>query len=522
MDPAYVALLILAVVYVPIWVWVWRRPEQAARWHLQKYGPCIMIKTRLGMKTMDRLAKHGRFWHAFGLCSKIVSAVLLVLIMYMLVVAVLAIPDQLSSGTSIGLQYVFAIPGFNPILPLTYGVVALVFAMVIHELGHGIQSRVNDIEVESSGLLYGVVPLGAFVEPNEEQVKAAPRKARIDMYAAGITMNTVAAVVSILIMIAALGCVSSDYSDDAGIYSMDANSPAYYAGLRSSDLIIGVEDADGGEYEELTTVLSGSTAYLDYQFDPTHRYYLTYVSEDGTHRTDEVQMGLYVRSVVSGSGADRAGLRPGVFVRSITVEGVEYMVGGPYDLTGVMQLTTAGQTVTLSVVDTGETEAYDVDVVLGSNGSIGYLGIGTTTGGMVFTTPQVLLDIASNPFYGADSAYGLVTSFFSYLSGPFDGMDPISSDVTWWYDAPGGTVFWMFVKLMYWIFWLDILLGMSNALPTYILDGGFIFAGGIEWLLEKFKVQDAERREKMADSVASSVSSVVLFLFVLAVIVMII
>ena len=91
----------------------------------------------------------------------------------------------------------------------------------------------------------------------------------------------------------------------------------------------------------------------------------------------------------------------------------------------------------------------------------------------------------------------------------------------WWYDVPIGDVFWMFITLMYWLFWLDILLAISNALPTYILDGGFIFAGGVSWLLEKLKVSE-ERREKLTQNIAGNVSTVTLFLFMLVIIAMVI
>ena len=219
MSTAYIVLLILLIVYIPIWLWVWRNPEKAERWHLVKYGPCIMIKTQLGMRTMDRLASYPRFWRAFGLFSKMVSAVLFFLMMYMLVVAVIALPSTLSSGSSVGIEYALAIPGFNPILPLSYGVVALVIAMVVHELAHGIQARANGIRVKSSGLLYGVVPLGAFVEPDEEDLASKPRRARVDVYAAGITVNTIVAVLSIAILILSCGAVSSDHGDTPGVSS---------------------------------------------------------------------------------------------------------------------------------------------------------------------------------------------------------------------------------------------------------------------------------------------------------------
>ena len=100
-------------------------------------------------------------------------------------------------------------------------------------------------------------------------------------------------------------------------------------------------------------------------------------------------------------------------------------------------------------------------------------------------------------------------------------MDPVSDEVKWWYDVPIGDVFWMVITLMYWLFWLDILLAISNALPTYILDGGFIFAGGVSWLLEKLKVSE-ERREKLTQNIAGNVSTVTLFLFMLVIIAMVI
>ncbi|MDO5852499.1 MAG: site-2 protease family protein [Thermoplasmata archaeon] len=536
MSTAYLVLLILLIVYIPIWVWVWRNPERAARWHLQKYGPCIMIKTQLGMKTMDRFARYPRFWHAFGFCSKLISAVLFLLMMYMLIVAVIAIPSRLASGSSIGIEYALAIPGFNPIMPLSYGVVALFFAMVVHELGHGIQARVNGIHVDSSGLLYGVVPLGAFVEPNEEEMATKPRKAQIDVYAAGITVNTVFAVISIILMVFACSFVSSDYGDSAGVYYVDADSPAYDAGIPASALIIGISDADGNllvgtdvngnQNGTLSTVTSGSAAYIDYPLDPTQRYYVTYMLEDGTHQSGLVQLGLYIKAVTSGSGANNAGITAGSFIYSITINGTTTKIDGYQTFTDLMSSTSGGEQIvvtTVSVMDSeGTYTTTDYDVTLSTRNSIGFLGVTTTMSGLTFTTPDLLMEAAVNPFYNVSTPYSYVTSLFSYLSGPFNGMDPISDEVKWWYDAPGGDLTWVFIKLMYWIFWLDILLAISNALPTYVLDGGFIFAGGVNWFLEKLRIGDEERRRKLTDSIAGSVSTVVLFLFLLVILAMVV
>ncbi len=239
------------------------------------------------------------------------------------------------------------------------------------------------------------------------------------------------------------------------------------------------------------------------------------------YTTEAVQMGMFIKTVVVDSPADEAGIQPGSFIRSVTYCDETYAISNPYSFSDFMSLTSSGDVLTVELVDSGSYESYTVTVTLASNGSVGVRGGSSTTGGLTFTTPDIMLDMAVDPFYGADSAYSYVTSFFSYLSGPFNGMDPISDDIKWWYDAPGGDVFWMLITLLYWIFWLDILLAISNALPTYVLDGGFIFAGGINWLLEKLRIGDEARREKLTDSIAGSMSTLTLFLFMIAILAMI-
>lgn len=526
METAYAVLLVLVVIYVIIYAWVWKNKERAERWHLVRYGPCLMIKTRLGMKTMDRLAKHTRLWRAFGLASKLVSAILFFLIMYMLVVSIISLPSTMSSP-AVGIEYALAIPGFNPILPLSYGVVALFVAMVVHELGHGIQARANSVKVDSTGLLYAVVPVGAFVEPNEEEIQKQSRRVKMDVYTAGITVNTVVALVSILLLAGACGLVSSEYSDNAGIYSVDSGSPVLDADIPVSAIITGVRESGTEVWDDTATVVEGSVTSIDYGFDPTRTYDIQYLFHGETFVAEGVQMGSYIKSVVVGSPADQAGMTAGEFVASLQIEGQDpVVIGNPHDFTMFMEGTQPGQTVTVTAVtdmdDAGQYAIKQYTLTLGDNSGIGYVGITSTTGGITFTTPDVLLSTASNPFRNATDPFSYVTSFLGYLSGPFNGMDPISDEVKWWYDVPMGDLFWVILSLLYWIFWLDILLGISNALPAYPFDGGFIFAGGVNWLLEKLRIGDEARRERMTENISSSVSSLVLFMFVLVVLAMVI
>ncbi len=526
MSTAYIVLLILLAIYVPIYIWVYRNPEKAERYHLVTYGPTLMIKTHLGISLMGRIGRFKRFWRVVGFISKLTSAVLLFLMMYTLIVALLALPSMVGNN-SIGIEYALAIPGFNPILPLSYGIVALFFAMVVHELGHGIQARSNGIDVDSSGLLYGVVPLGAFVEPNEEQMKAAPRRPRMDVYTAGITMNTFWAIVAILILMFSCASITSPYGDEAGVYGVDKDSPAYDSGIPLTALVTGVSMEGSTEILPVESVVMNNVVSMrladtSQMFDPTERYILHYIykGESGSTST-AVQMGAFVKSVVKSSPADTAGIAPGMFLYSFTIDGKETRVGSIYEFSLYMKDTSPGDIVTIATVEVSDspTITYHDPVALTASGDSGFLGVVVNMGGFALITPDIMMDKAASPFSANDGTpISYVKSFLSYLSGPMNGMSPVPDNVKWWYDVPAGDLTWVFLSLLYWIFWLDILLAISNALPAYPFDGGFIFAGWIDWLLEKTGMKDEEKREDVGGRLASAISNVVLLMFLMVVI----
>ncbi|MDR1954746.1 MAG: site-2 protease family protein, partial [Candidatus Methanoplasma sp.] len=225
MELSYLVLLILTIFYIPFYIWV-RKSPKAAKHGLVKYGPTVMLKTRSGTKLMDRLSVYRRFWRAFGILSIAISFVLMLFIILIIAVGVINLTSNLTSP-GIGIEYALAIPGLNPLLPIWYGWLGLIVAMVVHELAHGMQTRANDMRVDSTGVLYGVVPLGAFVEPNEEDIKNSTRRAKLDLYSAGVSTNFIAAAAAFFIFaVLMLGNVSSVYGDSAAVYQVTSGSPA--------------------------------------------------------------------------------------------------------------------------------------------------------------------------------------------------------------------------------------------------------------------------------------------------------
>lgn len=92
------------------------------------------------------------------------------------------------------------IPGVAPVIPgidipLVTGIISLVIILVIHEFSHGILARSFRIRLKSIGvLLFGSIPIGAFVEPDEKQVAKLDSLKQTKIFSAGVSANFIAAI----------------------------------------------------------------------------------------------------------------------------------------------------------------------------------------------------------------------------------------------------------------------------------------------------------------------------------------
>ena len=504
MNTTVLILLILLIIYVPLWFFVWKHPS-ALRYGLEKYGPTIKINSKLGMRFMDRFGRYKRFWRAFGLFSQIVSFMLMVMMVYIMVVAVLRLPSTFGQS-KLGVEYVLAIPGLNPLLPLWYSLLGLIVAMVCHELAHGLQSRSNDIEVEHTGLLYAVVPLGAFVEPNNDQVDKSSRRAKIDLYTAGITTNFVLAAISFLLFSTVmLGGISSPYNDNCAVYQVAVD---YGEDNLPAGAIVTEINAEPFVFDKNYYKVSESP----YTWGAGTSQTVTYQMSDGTH-TQDMYWGVYILKTVDGGPA--VGLDK-TWINSITYEGEDYTFYTSQGFTSFMAITEPGKTATVHYTKESDYSTDSLTVTLGSKGSIGYLGVYTTTSGMGLITPGEIIERGSNPLYGATGIMDAGTALLSYIAQPLRGFDPIPTNLQWWYGEGDG--FWILAHALYWIFWLNIMLGITNALPAYPFDGGYTLLGWMDALYEKLGVKDAEERRKKAEEITKNISTLMLFMFMLVII----
>ena len=379
------------------------------------------------------------FWRRVG-DVWVVTVFFIMIFMFLLLCWQATLAWQIPKSSSVSPKMMIGLPGLNPVIPLWYGILALVIAMVVHEFSHGILSRVANVKIKALGLLMFFFPVGAFVEPDEEQMKSMKKWERMRLYAAGPGSNMVIAII--------------------------------FSFLFSSVMVASLEPSSDG-------VLSANVV-LDY-------------------------------------GGGEAGLEPWMLLTEVN----DQVVSNSEDFYNIMNETYAGQVVNVSVLNKGNPETYEV--TLSDKGSY-YLKYypdsyetwmsGKGFMGIAVVNPELIADSLANP----GSSGG---NMLQYITLPFQKLQPFPEHFTALFSPTGivgiipDSAFWILANSFYWIFWLNLMVGLTNALPAVPLDGGFIFADGVTGMLGKVRSSmTAERKEEIVDRFVSFLAITVLFLII--------
>ena len=261
-------------------------------------GPLTTLHTKRGRDFLDWLARPKRFWRAWSNVGVGITLVVMVGTFALLVFQGLSILQNPPAPTQVNQpQNFLVIPGVNVFLPLSVApeiVFGLLVGLVVHEGGHGLLCRVEDIDIESMGLVFlTLIPVGAFVEPDEDSQRAADRGGRTRMFAAGVTNNFAITVVAFALLFGpVIGAVG--VAPGMAVQGTFDGSPAATAGIGSGDRILSVAGENVSAETELDSVLSSTDARtVDVVVD----------SGDGP-RTVPVERSLVVVGSVGGNPAN--------------------------------------------------------------------------------------------------------------------------------------------------------------------------------------------------------------------------
>lgn len=229
-----IAAIAYAIVYLIV------RTARLGKGYLVLRGPVISLETsRVGI--FDRCVKYKRFFEAYGTAGIVVVSGVSVIITALILLGLKMTLDTRPEPIGVyAPQNIFLVPGINEFIPATIAVwVGIVAAVVVHECGHAILCRVEGIRLKATGILVAVIPLGAFVEPDEGDVERASIRARVAMYGAGIMNNLLVGIVCFALVVSLLAtCVAP--SGIATIDSVVPGTPAWEAGFVPGDHITAV------------------------------------------------------------------------------------------------------------------------------------------------------------------------------------------------------------------------------------------------------------------------------------------
>ena len=210
------------------------------RRHIRWLGPIAMIRTHKGVHFIDRTASLcPRFWRAFATFGIFATFFLMALLVYTLIMNARYIVQTPTASPGA----VMLIPGIT--IPLVSGIIGLVILLVSHEFSHGIIARAEKIRVKSVGtLMLGLIPLGAFVEPDEKQLKKARTITQLRVFAAGSFMNIV---VALLVLVVTLFLIIPSFTTPVNgllIKTVEPGSPVEASGIEAGYLVTRMNDAN--------------------------------------------------------------------------------------------------------------------------------------------------------------------------------------------------------------------------------------------------------------------------------------
>lgn len=403
------------------------------KYNISTFGPLpiLMIRTTKGLKLLDVLARPKSYWRTFANLGILLMFAGMIAMFLVIVISDLGLYTSFLSGSVpepgkySSPRNIFLIPGLNEFIPLTWGAIALIVTLVVHEFSHAILCRVEGIRVKSMGILYALVPIGGFAEPDDEQLfgtkekterelpltatieeieewekeeeirqkteKTTPDEPKSDpvigatriqrsrILAAGVMANFSVAFIALLLFFGpVLGAIAP--SSDALVLSVNESSPADHAGLEKGMIITQINDTNITTAEDLQTYLEKTR--------PGDMVRIRAVKND-TVSTHDLQVasvpedyvgGVPVGGIVSGSPAEAAGIKTGMTMIRIDNTKMQNVTS----FVNFMETTRANQTVEVELLPpenyTGNltekgTIVFDVHLSANPENNYGFLGV---------------------------------------------------------------------------------------------------------------------------------------------------
>lgn len=200
----------------------------------------FMRRTKKFTKLIDKIAQLSpRLWRTVGSIAIVVCFIAMVYGTYLILQTAylvytgvinqpalqIALPIP-SSQMSVG-------PGFIGI-PFWFWIIIVAIILIPHETFHGVMARAQNIKLKNVGLLLLAIFPGAFVEPDEKQVKKSKVITKLRIFAAGTFINLT---IGLLVLLLVQQFIWAPNVNGLLITNVNQTSPAGIMGFRSGMVI---------------------------------------------------------------------------------------------------------------------------------------------------------------------------------------------------------------------------------------------------------------------------------------------
>jgi membrane-associated protease RseP (regulator of RpoE activity) len=175
------------------------------RKNIEAHGPLLIRKTDRGKVPIINVARRfRRFWTWVGtiavVAGFIASFIGIYLFLAMLIESIITTTPAVGAG--VVLPWTVAVRGGGFVgVPVWYWLLAIISLLVVHEGLHGIVGASQGMKIKKLGwIILAVLPLGAFVEPDEEDVKKKSPMKQLRFFAAGSFANFLFALLIALVI----------------------------------------------------------------------------------------------------------------------------------------------------------------------------------------------------------------------------------------------------------------------------------------------------------------------------------
>lgn len=204
----------------------------------------FLRKTKKGIEILDQVARPKTLWKIVGTVGILVAFYLMFYGMFLFS----EIGKGILSGQikQPGLNLIFPSPSSQQVagsgyilIPFWSWIILIASVIVPHEFMHGVLSRVEKVRVKSVGLaLFAIFP-GAFVEPDERQLKKIGLLGKLRIFAAGGFSNFI---VYLLVFALVTNVVWPAFVPGSVVLTdVNDTGPAAVAGMAKGDVITKIE-----------------------------------------------------------------------------------------------------------------------------------------------------------------------------------------------------------------------------------------------------------------------------------------